>query len=188
MYEGCGRMLFCNEPPFYAAQLACLLHTVVGANKKVEMQEGRRWKPWVWCGENFEFIAELSPAPDDAKRKAAKTQGPGQGPGTDSIEKMSGCHSGDLSPPRISCRTMLMVSLRISYGPGHCVVLNVCRTRANPRMGYEGRVSAATVVTGAFWRGYDYEPWSNGHSFLSPSSLQDLPLRGMAGSIGWAPR
>ena len=69
-------MLFCNEPPFDAAQLACLLHRAVEANKKVEMQECRRCKPWVWYGENFEFIAELSPAPDDAKRKVAKTSGP----------------------------------------------------------------------------------------------------------------
>ena len=29
--------------------------------------------------ENFEFIAKVSPAPDDAKRKVAKTQGPDQG-------------------------------------------------------------------------------------------------------------
>ena len=31
-----------------------------------------------------------------------------------------------------------MVSLDLAYGPGHCVVLNVCRTRANPEMGHEG--------------------------------------------------
>ena len=42
----CWRILICDELPFYAAQLACLLHKVVEANKKVEMQECRRWKPW----------------------------------------------------------------------------------------------------------------------------------------------
>ena len=36
-------MLFCDKPSFYAAQLTCLLATVVEANKKVEVQECRRW-------------------------------------------------------------------------------------------------------------------------------------------------
>ena len=45
--EGFWRMLICNELPFYAAQMACLLHEGVEANKKEEMQECRRWKPWV---------------------------------------------------------------------------------------------------------------------------------------------
>ena len=96
-------MLFCNELPFYAAQLACLLHRVVEANKKVEMQECRRWKPWVLCGQKIEFIAKPSPAPDDAKRKVAKTQGPDQGSGMDSIVlNMSGCRYRDPSQPRLS--------------------------------------------------------------------------------------
>ena len=42
-----GECCFGNELPFYAAQLACLLHKAVEANKKVEMQECRRWKLWV---------------------------------------------------------------------------------------------------------------------------------------------
>ena len=50
-------MLFCKVLSFYAAQLACLLPQVVEANKKVEVQECRRWKPWALCGENSEFIA-----------------------------------------------------------------------------------------------------------------------------------
>ncbi len=57
---------------FYTAQLACLLLKAVEAKKKVEMQECRRWKPWALCGENVEFVAKLSPAPDDAKRKMGK--------------------------------------------------------------------------------------------------------------------
>ena len=89
-----------------------------------------------------------------------------------------------------------MVSLAVAYALGHCVVLNVCRIRANPEMGRGGGVSAATVatrlVTWGLWRGYDYEPWSNGHSFSFSFSLSLLsprrgPLRGMARSIGCPP-
>ena len=50
-------MLVCEGLSFYAAQLACLLLRAVGANKKVEMQECKRWKPWALCGQNSEFIA-----------------------------------------------------------------------------------------------------------------------------------
>ena len=71
---------------FYGAQLACLLLKVVEANKKVEMEmpECRKWKPWAWCGENSEFIAKLSPAPDDAKRKV------GTGPRPDARNRIDG--------------------------------------------------------------------------------------------------
>ena len=49
-------MLICKELSFYAAQLACLLPQFVEANKKVGVQECRRWKPWALCGESSEFI------------------------------------------------------------------------------------------------------------------------------------
>ena len=67
-----------------------------------------------------------------------------------------------------------MLSLDLAYRPGHCVVLNVMSAR---------------LVTWCLWRGYDYEPWSNGHSFLSPSSHQDLSLRGMVPTsrVNWLP-
>ena len=58
----------------------------------------------------------------------------------------------------------------------------------NPEIGCARGVSAATVaerlVNWALGRGYDYERWSNGHSFLSPSSLQDLPAKGH-GRVNW---
>ena len=60
-----------------------------------------------------------------------------------------------------------MVGLDVTYPLGPCVVLNVCRIRTNPEMDMVGGVSAATVamrlVIWGSWRGYDYEPWSNGH-------------------------
>ena len=37
---------------------------------------------------------------------------------------------------------------------------------------------------GPLWRGYDYEPWSNGHSFLLPSSPPRPPTKGH-GRVNW---
>ena len=59
------------------------------------------------------------------------------------IEKMG---YGDSSQPRISCRAMLMVSLEIAYAPGHCVVLNACRIRANPEMGVQDEFQPTRLV------------------------------------------
>lgn len=50
-------MLSCDEHSLYAAQLTCLLPTVVEANKKVEVQECRSGSCGRLCGEKSEFIA-----------------------------------------------------------------------------------------------------------------------------------
>ena len=74
-----------------------------------------------------------------------------------------------------------MIGLDVAYTLGPWVVLNVCTRRANPEMGMGGGVSAATVVvrlmTWASWRGYDYEPWSNGHPFLAPSRAPETSAK-----------
>ena len=75
-----------------------------------------------------------------------------------------------------------MVGLDVAHTLGPWVVLNVCRTRANPEMGMRGGVSAATVavrlVIWGSWRGYDYEPWSNGHPFLAPLRAPETSAKG----------
>lgn len=69
-------MLFGDELSFYAAQLACLLLRAVGANKKVELEECRRWKLGALCGEKSEFIAAQPQMTLDAKwaRPGAQTR------------------------------------------------------------------------------------------------------------------
>ncbi len=75
-----------------------------------------------------------------------------------------------------------MGSLDGPYALGHWVIFNVCRIRAKPEMG-RGRRSFSNYG-GRKACDYDYEPWSNGHSFLPPSSAGALSLKGMARSIG----
>ena len=68
------------------------------------------------------------------------------------------------------------------YSLGPWVVLYVCRMRANPEMGMGGGFSAAMVavrlVIWGSWRGYDYEPWSNGHPFLAPLRAPETSAKG----------
>lgn len=105
-------------------QLACLLHEVVEANKKVEMQEDRRWKA---VGVGVERILQNRALPQmtlSAKWPRLRAQAKGQ-ERTQPKKRVGGY--GDLSQPRISCRAMLMVILDLANGPGVCVVLIVCK-------------------------------------------------------------
>ena len=146
---------------------------VVEANKEVGVQECRRWKPWALWGENSEFIAGQPQTTLNAKWARPR-------PRTAARNRIDGgmMYRNEVG---VTMKILPNASLPSSnsdgkssclYSGGHGWYFNVCRMRANPEMGMGGEVSAATVVVRLVnwgsWRGYDYEPWSNGHPFLAP--------------------